>query len=221
MKNPSGAMFQALESVRDMVITGALGPGEQIRQEEMAEQLELSRVPLREALNVLADQGLLLHRRNQGYFVAKREPDELRQITRMLALLEAELVASLEWPTAAQLGALHARNAVMRKLAAGAEWRPLVIENRAFHFAMFELSPQKLVVAEVGRLWTLGDPFIAIKLSTPAARAQTVVEHDALLSALARRDRGQFAAALDEHRTSTAAGLPGSLLRRRTGRRKP
>ena len=44
-----------------MVVNGELSPGEQIRQEEMTEQLEVSRVPFHEALNVLADQGLLFH----------------------------------------------------------------------------------------------------------------------------------------------------------------
>ena len=58
------AMENALQRLRAKVISGELSPGEQIRRQEMAELLGVSRVPLREALNVLADQGLLLHRPN-------------------------------------------------------------------------------------------------------------------------------------------------------------
>src|SRR5437660_1315975 len=72
----ANAMKAALQVLKTMIVNGELSPGEQIRQEEMAEQLSVSRVPLREALNVLADQGLLFHRLHQGYFVTKRAPGE-------------------------------------------------------------------------------------------------------------------------------------------------
>src|ERR1700752_2459979 len=92
------AMERALQQLRAKVVSGALSPGEQIRQQEMAEELGVSRVPLREALNVLADQGLLLHRPNSAYFVAKRAPNELDQISRILQLQDNELLESIAWP---------------------------------------------------------------------------------------------------------------------------
>ena len=67
-----GAVAVALARLRDMFLNGQLLPGEQVRQEQIAEQLGVGRAPLREALNVLAKQGPLVHRPNQGYFVAKR-----------------------------------------------------------------------------------------------------------------------------------------------------
>ena len=88
----------ALQQLRHMIVTGELTPGEQIRQQETADLLGVSRVPLREAMNVLANQGMLLHRPNQGYFVVKRAPGELAQIRRMMHALENELVKTSEWP---------------------------------------------------------------------------------------------------------------------------
>jgi len=58
----------------------------------MAEELRVSREPLCEALNALADQGLLTDRPNSGYFVAKRAPNELAQILHILQFLENELL---------------------------------------------------------------------------------------------------------------------------------
>ena len=203
-----GAMEQALTRLRQMVIEGSLSPGEQIRQQEMAEQFGVSRVPLREALNVLADQGLLQHRPNAGYFVTKRDPGEVRQIRRMLELLEDELLHGMAWPDEALLAELHQLNDQMRADAEAFDWRALMKKNRVFHFRIFALSPDTLILDEVRRLWTLADPLIATKLGTPEASARTVVEHVAILDALKARDREACLAALRAHRSSSNP-LPG------------
>src|SRR5882672_11484399 len=196
-------MEQALERLRALIVTGELSPGEQIRQQEMADQLGFSRVPLREALNVLADQGLLLHRPHQGYFVAKRAPSELAQIRRMLQLLEDELMQSIEWPSDAVLKSLKKLNQEMRKYVNAPDWTPLVRKNREFHFQIFELSPHRIILDELERLWGLADPFIALRMAAPDARAKTVEEHDQIIRALERRERKLCMTAMEQHRAST------------------
>ena len=126
-------MERALQQLRAKVVSGELMPGEQIRQQEMAEELGVSRVPLREALNLLADQGLLIHRPNSGYFVAKRAPNELAQISRILQLLENELLGSIAWPDDACIATLKELNEQMRTVATATDWTPLVRLNREFH----------------------------------------------------------------------------------------
>jgi len=205
------AMEQALERLRALIVTGELSPGEQIRQQEMADQLGFSRVPLREALNVLADQGLLLHRPHQGYFVAKRAPSELAQIRRMLQLLEDELLGAMEWPDPPVLKDLKKLNQEMRKHAAAAEWMPLMRRNREFHFRIFALSPHRIILDEIHRLWALGEPFIALRMSSPEARLRTVDEHDEIIRTLEKRDRKFLVSAMEKHRASTSTGLPPEL----------
>jgi DNA-binding GntR family transcriptional regulator len=205
------ALAQALERLRAMIATGELSPGEQIRQQDMADQLGFSRVPLREALNVLADQGLLLHRPHQGYFVAKRAPSELAQIRRMLQLLEDELLQSIEWPAAPLIKELKKLNQEMRKHASAADWMPLMRRNREFHFRIFALSPHRIMLDEVHRLWGLGEPFIALRMSSPEARARTVDEHDEIIRTLEKRDRKLLLSAMEKHRASTSTGLPPEL----------
>lgn len=198
----AGAMEAALSQLRKLILEGDLSPGEQIRQQEMAEQFGVSRVPLREALNVLADQGLLAHRPYQGYFVAKRGPSEMRQIRRMLELLETELMDSVVWPDARQLTALRGLNDQLRKLVSsvgGAFTRT----NREFHFRIFEMSPDKLILEEVRRLWNLADPLIAAKLASPDARRRTIDEHEAILDALKAQDRAKCQQASHLHRRSS------------------
>jgi DNA-binding GntR family transcriptional regulator len=211
VRREAKAMEQALQRLRSLIVAGELSPGEQIRQQEMADQMGVSRVPLREALNVLAHQGLLLHRPHQGYFVAKRAPSELAQIRRMLQLLEDELLQSIEWPGDAVLKSLKKLNQEMRKCVNAVDWTPLVRKNREFHFQIFELSPHRIILKEVERLWGLADPFIALRMSSPDARAKTVEEHDQIIRALERRERKLCMAAMEQHRASTSTGLPPEL----------
>lgn len=197
----AGAMVRALEGLKGLIGSGQLSPGEQIRQEETALQLHVSRVPLREAMNVLADQGLLQHRPNQGYFVTKRTPSERAQITRMLHLLENELMNSIDWPDAPSLATLRALNEQMLAEVASDSPLRLVQLNRQFHFMIFGLSPHRLILEEVRRLWGLMEPILWIKFESLQARAQTVTEHDRLVDALASRDRARCAAEMHQHRS--------------------
>ncbi len=201
------ALERTLQHLRAKVISGALMPGEQIRQQEMAEELGVSRVPLREALNVLADQGLLIHRPNSGYFVAKRAQSELAQISRMLELLENELIASIEWPDDDYIERMAALNAAMRVVATAEDWSPMIQLNREFHHLMFGLSPLRLIFEEVLRLWPLADTFISSKMTSREARLRTVDEHDRIIESLRRRDHAHCLSAMEEHRASTASGL--------------
>jgi DNA-binding GntR family transcriptional regulator len=201
------AMDRALQRLRAMVISGRLMPGEQIRQHEMAEELGVSRVPLREALNLLADQGLLLHRPNSGYFVAKRAPNELAQISRILELLENELLASIAWPSDDTIATLREMNGQMRACATSADWTPLIGLNREFHLRIYSHSPYHIILEEVKRLWSLADTFIATKMTDREARVRTVQEHDRLIETLVRRDHALCLEAMQAHRASTASGL--------------
>jgi len=205
------SMERALQQLRAKVVSGDLSPGEQIRQQEMAEELGVSRVPLREALNVLADQGLLVHRPNSGYFVAKRAPNELAQIRRILQLLENELLASIDWPDAQCLEELRALNEQMRACIHAPDWTPLVRLNRGFHLKIYSLSPYKLILEEVKRLWALADVFIATKMADTGARMRTVEEHDRLIECLTRQDMSRCLEMMEIHRASTSSGLPPDI----------
>jgi DNA-binding GntR family transcriptional regulator len=207
----NGALDLALSRLREMIVSGALLPGEQVRQQEVADAFGVSRVPLREALNVLACQGLLMHRPHQGYFVAKRLPMELAQIRRMVQMLEDELLASMSWPDEATLAHLESLNAQMLVHARLPQWTGLLALNRRFHFCIFELSPYNLILDQVARLWDLAEPFVTFKLTLLEARLRTCEEHARMIEALRQRDRPACIQLLQQHRSSTVSGLPYEL----------
>lgn len=206
-----GAMTRALQGLKALIISGDLSPGEQIRQEEMAEQLEVSRVPLREAMNVLADQGLLFHRPHQGYFVTKRVAADHAQIRRMLHLLENELMLTIRWPEVQTLAELRSFNDEMRECVKQPDISRLIQVNREFHFRIFSLSPNNLILEEVRRLWLMVEPSMWTKFERADDREKTLVEHDRLINALKAHDRQRCVAEMEHHRYSTEYGLPMEL----------
>lgn len=205
---------RTVRELRNQILQGRLLPGEQIRQEEVAEQLRISRVPVREALSILASEGLLTHRPHQGYFVTKRSPEELAQIGLMLALLEAELARTVVWPTEEFIAELRALNEDMARLVDMSEWVDMVALNHEFHLRIFGLSPLKLVLDEVRRLWMLADAFIAIDYATREHRRATVAQHERICKALAARSRARLLKSIHDHRVSTDLGARAGMVRR-------
>ncbi len=135
------AVTDCADALRDLILAGDLLPGEQVRQEEMAREFGISRVPLREALRVLASEGLLAHRPHQGYFVAKLSVEDLGQIDALLGFLEVELMRTVRWPTESAVEALREINRTFVEAGRLGDVVGLNRLNRELHTAIFRLSP--------------------------------------------------------------------------------
>lgn len=195
-----GATQRAVQGLTAQILSGTLSPGEKIRQEEMAERLAISRVPLRDAMNILADQGLLVHRPNQGYFVIKRTADEFAQIRRIVEILETELCRSLIWPDRNVLDTIKALNKSMALAVKRSDVDTLFKLNREFHFTIFGQSPHHLIIRELNRLWSMSESVIRAKFIYSADRERAIQEHDLIIEALRRQDRAALIRELDRHR---------------------
>lgn len=76
--------------LRKMILNGSLKPGERINQVHLAEQMNISRGPLREALRLLENEGLVKHETNKGAFVTALSKEDIWEIYTMRAWLEGE-----------------------------------------------------------------------------------------------------------------------------------
>jgi DNA-binding GntR family transcriptional regulator len=201
VRNAAGT---ALWTLRDLVVKGTLKPGDQIRQDEMAATLGVSRVPLREALRVLATEGLLTHRLNQGYFVADLSLEEFRQIVTLLEFVEIELIRTARWPTDDEVAQLREINAELSTATSAADPSASNEANRQFHFALFKLSPLTVYAAEAERYWALAEPFRLLHVATTDTECIRD-QHEQLIDALAARDRALCIRVMNEHRRDTLA----------------
>src|SRR5688572_6464585 len=80
------------DSLRDEILRGVIEPGAPLRQEELAERFQVSRIPVRDALLRLESQGLVHVYPNRGAFVISLSADEVREIYDMRILLEGDLI---------------------------------------------------------------------------------------------------------------------------------
>ena len=199
------------QAIRDQITRGVLSPGVHLGQTELAQRFGASRVPIREALKLLTADGVVVHDPNRGFFIANLSSHEARELYRMRHLLEAELLASVQWPNKQQLAEMKEHLARMERLLAtgkSAEW---VTEHRRFHQMIFALSPFRFIVEEVERLLRLTDRYRSI-VQPPATRKAQQERH--LLRALATRDRDRLLAGFEEDRAEIEAGLLRGLAAR-------
>jgi DNA-binding GntR family transcriptional regulator len=193
-----------------MIRRRELLPGEPVRQQDMAQRLNMSRVPIREALNSLEREGLLTHERNRGYFVAKLSAAQLTQIYLMRQLLETALMQQLHWPDQEQLDAITAINKEFTASFDAGQPGLVALLNRQFHEALFQFSGLDVVRQEVNRLWDMSDSYRAFYLAGPS-RHHAAVEHEGIIDALRQRDLDLLIDRLDRHRARALDDLGTTL----------
>jgi DNA-binding GntR family transcriptional regulator len=201
-----------VDRLRSQILDRTLIPGEQIRQEEMARRLGISRVPLREALRVLSTEGLLTHRTHQGYFVARMSTDELRQIQTLLEFLETELIRTVRWPADEEITELRAVDTAIIEAARAQDVAAISRLNRELHRQIFRLSPLDIYLGEAERFWTLSEPYRLLHVTSTDSAVATD-QHDQLIDALAARDRALCLRVLSKHRRETQAAARSMLAR--------
>ena len=119
---------QAIDILRERILTGALGPGRVLREESLAKELGVSRTPLREALLELTREGLTRKTAGRGFVVSPLEAREVRELYPLRALLESEALRQSGVPTGQRLAELESLNDELRAEAAGPGW--IRLDNR-------------------------------------------------------------------------------------------
>ncbi len=210
---PRGASLPTaiVQHIRDQIARGALSPGVHLGQADLAAQFGASRVPIREALKILTTDGVVVHDPNRGFFIANLSSEEARQLYRIRHLLEAELLASVEWPNREQLAALEKQLDRMEELLANGNSPDWVPAHRQFHQMIFDLSPNKVIVQEVLRLLRLTDRYRSILPVQPIHGARRAKQERRLLKALANRDRALLLKQFEVDRSEIEQGVIQSL----------
>lgn len=176
-------------AIRDRITAGALERGARIHQEDLADELGVSRTPVREALRRLAAEGLVEMRTNRGARVADVGGSE------MYASYEARLVIE---PGAARLAAAQrpaAPLAAMRAaLAAQRRAIPNVARsfeaNREFHLAIVQATGNEFLIQFAQRLWVarIGEVIYERQSETPERMGLDADEHERILTAIEAGD---------------------------------
>ncbi|MBJ7350583.1 GntR family transcriptional regulator [Rhodococcus fascians] len=128
------------DQIRDRIIDGSYAPGEQINEANVAAELEISRGPVREALQRLNQEGLLVSYRNRGVFVVELSSGDVAEIYQSRAAIEVGAAWTLVHGDRAQLiktaDELSAIVMQMQPFIDRADWRGLAERDLAFHTAL-------------------------------------------------------------------------------------
>jgi DNA-binding GntR family transcriptional regulator len=169
--------------IRELVITGELGAGEQLRQRDLALRFGVSQTPVREAMRRLESEGLLVCDTHRGFTVVTPGDGRVEENFQIRAALES-LGASMAARKidAAGLARLRDLNERMRALA---DDDPGYAElNREFHFTVYSCAQSPLLLSLLRLLWASlhGGPQVS------RTHAESARQHDEILAALAGAD---------------------------------
>lgn len=208
---------QLVELVRTGILTGSIKPDSWIKQDVLAAELGASKIPLREALRKLEEEGLVTSEPNRGFFVRPLSAADAEDIFAIRLKLEPELVAE---------AALVASDA-QRELAAGAladlqaeiarHGELIPAHNRAFHMALARPAGRPLATTFVERLHVLAERYVRKHLEPGERGARANAEHLDLLAAWLSRDRDRTFALTRDHITETLMDLREQLATEQAG----
>jgi DNA-binding GntR family transcriptional regulator len=177
-----------VERLRDHLLSGAVAAGCPVRQEALAAELGVSKIPLREALARLEQEGLVRAEPNRGFFVRPLSAAEAQEVYDLRLKLEPDAAAT--GAAAASDSELAAARAASQALARAVDEGSLRVGalNRAFHLALVAPSRQAVTTEIIARLHVLSERYVRVHLEPGGRGARAGEEHRELLEAwLARR----------------------------------
>jgi len=196
-----------MEVVRDMILSGAIAPDVPIRQDALAADLNVSKIPLREALVRLEQDGLVVSHPNRGFFARGMSAAEVEEIFELRLKLEPDAAAEacLVADEARQDEALQ----VLAQLnAAAAGGMPTVGPlNRAFHMALVQPGKRALTAEITTRLHVMADRYVRKHLEHKGRHLTAEAEHQDILQAWLARDADKVRRLVADHLQHTLSDL--------------
>ena len=207
-RRPQTAQEAVAAELRRSILEGERLPGTQIRQDRVAEQLGVSRVPVREALKILEGEGQISYAPHRGYFVTELDIEELIEVYEIRSILEAKAV-QLAIPRFVPDDDERLESALMDTEAANQtdDILALTAANRRFHFALIEPCRMARLVRIIRQQWDATDPYRSLYFGDEKHRAAIDREHREIFRAVTARETDKVIELLEAHRAGTVASL--------------
>ena len=184
--------------LRERIFSHELAPGSWIDELKLAEEYGISRTPLREALKVLATEGLVTMKVRRGAYVTEVSDTDLSDVYHLLALLESDAAGVVaEKASPAQIKELQSLHGELEK-AVGNRERFFEL-NEAFHMRLLEIANNRWrnqMVADLRKVMKLNRHNSLLK---SGRIEESLAEHQAIMAALAARDAEACAQRMREH----------------------
>lgn len=195
-------------ALRSQILDGTIPAGTVLSQVDLAERFGVSRTPLREALRMLQEEGLVEARRNHQARVATFSLVDLEVISAQRILLSALATEiSVPWITDQEVDELEGHREAMLRAAAANDREAWRRANTAFHAAHSGKAPASLA-HEVGRLAERNTLYHVVwERDEPHLDALTKIEHERIVAACRVRDAREAARSNARHQARIAIGV--------------
>ena len=207
--------------MRSRIVAGIMAPETSVRQDALAAELGVSKIPVREALARLEQDGLIVSQANRGFFVAPLSAEEAYDVFGLRLKIEPDAVA---WACdrAGPEDHARARRALDALNAAIAAHTPDIGAcNRAFHLSLVRPGERQVTLQIVERLHVLAERYVIKHLEPSSRNARAEAEHEALLASWIGGRRRHRRGADDGPYRGDAGGPDGPVQRRRDSVRAP
>jgi DNA-binding GntR family transcriptional regulator len=196
--NRQTAADQVAEVLREKILSGELPAGQYIRQEAIAQELGVSRLPVREALVLLESQGLVQTEKYKGTFVASLSMREIEEIYALRGLLETFLLRrafpNLDEQIFEQAEQIIERSKKAKNLA---EWAEL---NWQFHTTLYEPAHLDLTLKTLEQVLIRADRYLRLQRTLSAKlRASSDEQHAHIIELLRAGKCEDAIRAMGEH----------------------
>jgi DNA-binding GntR family transcriptional regulator len=200
--SPRALYEEVAELLRQRIFSRELEPGSWIDELKIAENYGISRTPLREALKVLAAEGLVTMKVRRGAYVTEVSEKDLADVYHLLCLLESDAAGAVAAAaTEAQLRELQALHDELEAAARpGQQDRERFFEiNERFHMRLLEIADNRWrdqMVADLRKVMKLNRHHSLLK---SGRIEESLAEHRAILAALKARDATATRQTMQDH----------------------
>lgn len=212
--NPQSLPDLAYEKLREAIFDGTLKAGSPLRQDDIAMRLNVSRLPIREALRRLESEGLVLLRPRRGYVVASLDLDEINDVLDLQATLEAR--AGHSATRAKSDTVLRELEACLAKLDEVTSHAPVDVDafaalNLQFHDILLESSGRPFLCRMLRLLRSNAERYARTAAGMQIDLRKSQEEHRRILDAYRAGDADKVASLCLAHRNATRTRLVAHL----------
>jgi len=201
------------EALRAAITDGSLQEGELLRQDHIAKMFNVSRIPVREALTRLEEQGLVVTQRYRGAVVAALSTGEIAEIFEFRALLEPEIIRrAVAGMTPASLKLAGDFCEAFATETDPSKWGEL---NRRFHYSLYTDGGRPYYLQVVNAALDRIDRYLRAQLVLTDGMARARREHQAIFEACRDRDADKAAELTRLHIVGASRSLLDFLERTR------
>ncbi|MHB1835694.1 MAG: GntR family transcriptional regulator [Solirubrobacteraceae bacterium] len=203
---------RAFATLHEAIVTGVLSPGERLPIEELADVLEMSPMPIREALRQLDSVGLVENVPHRGARVTELSIDDLREVYEARLELEALAVRhAAQKFTEADAAVARERLEEHVKAYSSRDVRRIWESHTEFHFAIYNAAHSRWMNRLIKPLWETSERYRFAMLPVRQNLDRRRLEHEHILDACANHDEDLAVAELRNHLTRTANLIAGQM----------